>query len=130
MGRLEPVRSRNPKFDVPDAHELALAAWARATGRNFKLIPSTPAQRRARAWYWAHKAKRPLTAAACSTTTAGNDGRWEPGRADLATSDVAVGSAQPGGNVANVKGGGGPPSGAATANGGAKGAPAIAAATR
>ena len=47
--------ARNPAYDQPDAHELALMALATRLHRHFKLIPSTRAQRRARAAYWRRK---------------------------------------------------------------------------
>jgi hypothetical protein len=49
------MNTRNPVYDGPDAHELAVAAWHRTTVGHFRLVPSTRAQRRARAAYWRKK---------------------------------------------------------------------------
>jgi len=95
------MRSRNPAYDVPDAHELELAAWAQASGRHFKLVPSTRVQRRARASYWRRKARsleaaapaliaRSSEAAAGSIVAAGGSGRSGDRGLDPSGSDPAA----------------------------------------
>jgi len=53
----------DPRWDKPDAHELALAAHLGRYAAHFTLLPSTRAQRRSRAWYWQNKALRLVPAA-------------------------------------------------------------------
>lgn len=54
---------RNPVYDQPDAHELTLVEYLGRFAAHFKLLPSTRAQRRARAAYWRKKALRQIPAA-------------------------------------------------------------------
>ena len=54
---------RNPAYDKPDAHELALVQHLGHFADHFKLLPSTRAQRRARASYWRRKALRQVPTA-------------------------------------------------------------------
>jgi len=54
--------SRNPAYDCPDAHELAVMKALASSPHLFHLVPSTRAQRRARAAY-RRKVARSLGAA-------------------------------------------------------------------
>ncbi len=51
---------RNPVYDCPDAHELSIMELA-SSHPQFRLVPSTRVQRRARASYW-RKVARSLAA--------------------------------------------------------------------
>lgn len=61
------MRPVDPRWLVPDEHELAIAIAIATAGLKVHLVPSTPAQRRARAW---HLARRPLKAAVSSSSPA------------------------------------------------------------
>jgi hypothetical protein len=52
---------RNPVYDSPDAHELSIMELA-SSHPQFRLVPSTRVQRRARASYW-RKVARSVRAA-------------------------------------------------------------------
>ncbi len=52
---------RNPVYDCPDAHELSIMELA-SSHPQFRLVPSTRVQRRARASYW-RKVARSMAAA-------------------------------------------------------------------
>jgi hypothetical protein len=54
--------SRNPAYDCPDAHELAVMKALASSPHHFHLVASTRVQRRARASYW-RKVARSLAAA-------------------------------------------------------------------
>jgi hypothetical protein len=51
------------RYSVPDAHELHLAAQIELLGLKVRLVPSTPAQRKARASYWRRKEQLRVPAA-------------------------------------------------------------------
>ena len=55
------ANARNPVYDCPDAHELSFRALA-SSHPQFRLVPSTRVQRRARASYW-RKVARSVRAA-------------------------------------------------------------------
>jgi len=57
------ANQRKPEYDSPDAHELALAAHLGRFAAHVQLVPSTRAQRRARASYWRRKALHLVPAA-------------------------------------------------------------------
>jgi hypothetical protein len=67
--------NRNPAYDRPDEHELALMELLASSHPHFKLIPSTRAQRRWRAWY-----KRKRTAAIAASGSADTARSGEPTR--------------------------------------------------
>jgi hypothetical protein len=46
---------RNPAYDEPDEHELAIMQALASSHHHFNLVPSTRDQRRARAWYRRHQ---------------------------------------------------------------------------
>ena len=56
-------RPRNPRWLEPDEHELAIAKLLASSPHRFHLVPSTPEQRKYRAWYRRKRAAR-LAAAA------------------------------------------------------------------
>ena len=66
------ANARNPVYDSPDAHELAvMKALASSYGR-FRLVESTRAQRRWRAWYQRQRAAAIAASGSAGTAAPGD----------------------------------------------------------
>ena len=64
--------SRNPAYDCPDAHELAVMKALASSPHHFHLVASTRVQRRARASYWRRRAATIAASGSAVTATPGD----------------------------------------------------------
>lgn len=76
------ANARNPVYDCPDEHELAVMRALASSPQHFHLVPSTRAQRRWRAWYRRQRAAAIAASGSAVTATpgdaAGNAGSTAP----------------------------------------------------
>ena len=77
------MSKRNPRWLEPDEHELELAKLLASSPHRFHLVPSTPAQRKYRAWYRRQRAA--AIAANGSAVTAAPGDAARPAAPDVAT---------------------------------------------